>query len=77
MYFVEISLQEMDFLRFFQKPWPVFVFQLLLPQNKFHISLASFGLTVLNIDFTVEFKLDVIGGLLGFGVASECERSGF
>lgn len=34
------------------------------------------GLGVFNIDFGVEFKLDVIGGLLGFGVAGEGEACG-
>ena len=76
-YLIEVRLQKVSFLSFFQQPWPVFLLQILLPQNKFHISLASLSLAMLNVDFTVEFELNMVGGLLGVGAASECKRSGF
>ena len=76
-YLVEVRLQEVSFLSFFQQPWPVFLLQLLLPQNKFQISLASLSLAVLNVDLTVEFEFNMVGGFLGVRATSECKRGGF
>lgn len=61
----------MHFLALFQQPWPVVLLQLLLSEHKLHIARGMVRLAVLDVDFTVEFQLDVVGSLLRVGVAGE------
>ena len=77
MYLVKIRLQEMHSLAVLQQSWPILLVELLLPQNKAHIGARCMRLGVLDIDLSVEFKLNVIGSFLGFASAGEGEAGGF
>lgn len=70
-YLVKIGLQEVDLFTLFQKPWPVLFLLVFLPQHKLHIPRGMIRLAVLDVDLTKELQLDVVGGLLSLGVASE------
>ena len=76
-YLVEVRLQEVCLLSLLQKSWPVFRVKLLLSQHKLHISFTSLRLTLLDINFTVEIKLDMIGSLFAVGVAGERQGGRF
>lgn len=64
-------------LAILQQTRPVLLLELLLPQQEAHIGARGMGLGVLDIDLAVELDLDVIGGFLGFAVASEGQAVGF
>ena len=76
-YLIEIRLQIMHPLALLQQARPVLLLELLLPQQEAHIGARGVRLGVLDIDLAVELELDVIGGFLGFAVASEGEAVGF
>ena len=76
-YLVEIRLEVVHPLALLQQARPVLLLELLLPQQEAHVGARGMCLRVIDIDLAVEFELDVIGGFLGFAVASEGKAVGF
>lgn len=73
---VEVRLQVVHALALLQQPRPVLLLQLLLPQLEVHVRAGVVRLGGVDVDVAVELELDVVGGLLGLGVAAEGEAAG-
>ena len=61
----------MNFLALLQQPRPVLLLHLLLAQYKLDLARRVVRLAVFDINLSVEFELDMIGGLFGRRSAGE------
>lgn len=59
-----------------QQPWPVFLLELLLPQDQLDILGSVVGLRFSDVDLREELNVQVVGRLLAVGRAGEGQAIG-